>query len=79
MKVLTGDKTDGWVLNVTDLEFRIIASVFKELIVQSVTSPLMKESTEQSRSSMASFACEIYNEMVNARGGIEDVTENETA
>ena len=74
MRVITGDRTDGWVLNVTDIEYRMIASVFKELIVQSMTSPFMKESTEQTRGSMASFACEVYNEMVNARGGIEDVT-----
>ena len=74
MRVITGDRTDGWVLNVTDLEYRMIASVFKELIVQSMSFPLSEGSTEQSRSSMASFACEVYNEMVNARGGIEDVT-----
>lgn len=73
MKVLTGNKSEGWTLNVSDLEFRIIASTFKELMIQSLTSPLQENATEQTRSSMASFACSIYNEMVNARGGIEDV------
>lgn len=67
MKVLTGNNVDGWTLNVTDIEFRMIASTFKELMIQSLTDP------EEVKSSMAAFACSVYNEMVNARGGIDDV------
>ena len=75
MTVLTGNKKEGWTLEVTDLEFRIIASTFKQLLIESTTSPMDEKTDEQARSSMASFACSIYNKMVNARGGIEDVLE----
>lgn len=74
MTVLSGNKEEGWTLKVTDLEFRIIASTFRQLLIESATSPENKKADEQAKnSSMASFACSIYNEMVNARGGIEDV------
>lgn len=73
MTVLTGDRKDGWTLNVTDIEFRIIASVFKELIVISVQQPNDGGNFKPTNTaSMASFACSVYNKMIEARGDLED-------
>ena len=70
MKVITGNKKDGWMIETTDVEFRVIASIFKEMMIQAMAPDNSK--TEKEHAAAASFACSAYNEMLNARGEIND-------